>query len=226
MGMFDYEPSEGLWHRLPNFASAVRRETWEMGVRLTGTSVTERSGDIGDVVPETRVTTCRSIGDRDRPPGLRDLLKSTCAARGMRPGDFVKDHPDQVSRISRIRVNHQVTPERPVSPGTRHTTVHPTGQKSKKMSAGRRPSPPTERSSREASTRRLSTKPRRVRPTRMRRTSDLGNSTIGGSPDASFETAYKHSTIPPRSSPRPRDGCGVASRLRKVSWRMLSGRRR
>jgi hypothetical protein len=39
----------------------------------------------------------------------------------------IKHHPEQVSRISRIRVKPQVTPERPASPEARHHTVPPGG---------------------------------------------------------------------------------------------------
>ena len=42
-------------------------------------------------------------------------------------GATVKGHPNPVSRISRIRVNHQVTPERRASPETRQLTVETTG---------------------------------------------------------------------------------------------------
>ena len=48
------------------------------------------------------------------------------------PGATVKDQPKPPSRISRNCVKDQVTPERQASPETRHQTVHPTGQKSKK----------------------------------------------------------------------------------------------
>ena len=38
-------------------------------------------------------------------------------------GATVKDQAEQVSTISRSRVNDQVTPERPASPGARQETV-------------------------------------------------------------------------------------------------------
>jgi len=42
-------------------------------------------------------------------------------------GATVKHQPNTVSRISRTRVKHQVTPERPASPGTRQPVVGPRG---------------------------------------------------------------------------------------------------
>ncbi len=46
---------------------------------------------------------------------------------GWTAGATVKDHPEQVSRISRSDVNDQVTPERPASPETRQHMVPSAG---------------------------------------------------------------------------------------------------
>jgi hypothetical protein len=55
------------------------------------------------------------------PPPARD---GRCQASA---GATVKDQPEPVSTISRNSVKHQVTPECPASPGTRHSPVPPAG---------------------------------------------------------------------------------------------------
>src|SRR5918996_5583344 len=50
-------------------------------------------------------------------PGQGETRHADCQASA---GVTVKDHPEPVSGISRSSVKHQVTPERPASPGTAH----------------------------------------------------------------------------------------------------------